>query len=130
MTKSVIPTNAEILDMLSKGSKDGENISQEVYKFIPCSLLVNEIEKIKRRGGKLPSDIISGIDMLLKIPAYTIDLSPSALYNAIEDEDFANQFLNSKGNPFRFSTVASIYGDECWGDQLELLESSKELRWT
>mgnify|MGYP003401524692 FL=1 len=68
--------------------------------------------------------------MLLKIPAYTIDLSPSALYNAIEDEDFANQFLNSKGNPFRFSTVASIYGDECWGDQLELLESSKELRWT
>ena len=130
MTKSVIPTNAEILDMLSKGSKDGENISQEVYKFIPCSLLVNEIKKIKRRGKKLPSDIISGIDMLLKIPAYTIDLSPSALYNAIEDEDFANQFLNSKGNPFRFSTVASIYGDECWGDQLELLESSKELRWT
>lgn len=56
-------------------------------------------------------------------------LSRFGLYEAMNDPDFSNKYINRTGNPFEFATEACIYENDGWWDFDELLESFMELLW-
>lgn len=129
MTKSAILKSEDIKKLVLRDNRIEKHSEEDVFSFVPCPLLINVIEKVKRKEKQLPNEIISGIDNLLGSSVYPIELTPNGLCQAIDDEDFANKYFNRQSNPFKFSTEASIYGDECWGDRTELLESLRQLSW-
>lgn len=96
--------------------------------FLPVPLAIDVIEKEKKIGTKLPSEINN---LIIHLPdcVNAIPLSQIGLYEALNDDDFSSKYLNRNGNPIEFATEACAYEYDGWWDRDDLLNSFQDLSW-
>lgn len=124
----VILNRKELQVLLRDGIINARYTNYLDSAFMPVPLAIDVIEKEKKGGTLMPSELKKRLDGLPEC-LNTIPLSSHGLIKAMNDEDFAAKYVNRIGNPIEFATEASVYEyEECW-DKAELLESFKELSW-
>lgn len=124
----VVLSRKEMLSIMEFGQIDAKYSSFEDSVFLPVPLSIDMIEKAKKGGKKIPSDLKRSFHRLPEC-VNVIPLSPRGLYNAMNDQEFSEKYKNRTGNPVEFATEACAYEIEGWWDQNELLESIRGLSW-
>lgn len=119
----------EIADLFDKQKIGVAYVNYIDYPFLPIGLLVDELEKRKKKSV-LPQQLIGYIK---KMPAqvFHISLNSRNLVEALQDEEIANQFVSSQSNPFAFMSEVGLFDDSVssWADQRELRESLHQIEW-
>lgn len=124
----VIVNRKELQTIMRGGTINARYAEYKDLAFMPVPLVIDVIEKEKKDGTMMPSELKKRID---EFPGcvYAIPLSSLGLIEAMNDDDFAAKYVNRVGNPIEFATEACVYESECWWDKTEMLESFKELSW-
>lgn len=118
----------EILSILDNGQINPRFSNYVDAAFLPTPLAIDVIEREKKRGTKTPVGLKKLFDFMPECVGVIL-LSRYGLYNAMNDPDFSNKYIDRTGNPFEFATEACIYENDSWWDCGELLDSFKELSW-
>lgn len=123
-----ILSKKEILSIMENGQINNRFSNYLDMAFLPTPLAIDVIEREKKNGTKTPSDLKKLFDYM---PACVnvMSLSQFCLYDAMNDSDFSNKYINRTGHPFEFATEACIYDKDGWWDCDELIESIMELSW-
>ena len=123
-----ILSKKEILSILDNGQINDRFSNCVDMAFLPIPLTIDVIEREKKRGAKTPIDLKN---IFNNLPGYIniMPLSQSILYEAMNETDFSQKYINKTGNPLEFATEACIYDKNSWWDCGELLESFMELSW-
>ena len=124
----VVLNKKEILSIMEGGQVDAKYSNYVEIPFMPIPLAMDVIEKEKKRGAKTPVDLRKLFDLLPEC-VNVIPLSQHGLYEAMNDPNFSEKYINRTGNPFEFATEASTYEYEGWWDCVALLTSLSELSW-
>lgn len=123
-----ILSRKEIADLLDKQKISEAYKSYMDFPFLPVGLLVDELEKRKKKA-KLPQQLIELVD---KIPeqVLNISLTRNNLVKALNDEEFSDKFVSSKSNPFALMSEVCLFDDSVsWADKYELQESLHKIEW-
>lgn len=123
-----ILSRKEIADLLDKQKISEAYKSYMDFPFLPVGLLVDELEKRKKKA-KLPQQLIELVD---KIPDQVlhISLTRNNLVKALNDEEFSDKFVSSKSNPFALMSEVCLFDDSVsWADKYELQESLHKIEW-
>lgn len=124
----VIVKRKELQSILQGGTINTRYVEYKDIAFLPVPLAIDVIEKEKKGGALLPSNLKKLTDQLPECIS-TIPLNSQGLIYAINDEDFAAKYVNRTGNPIEFAAEACIYAGDGWWEKDELLESFRELLW-
>lgn len=124
-----ITSRKDIGDLLDKQKLNDAYEKYVDYPFLPVGLLVDELEKRKKRGAVLPRQLIDKIENLPE-QVIAVPLTSYALAKAFQNEDFVEKRLSSKSNPFALISEVCLYDDSvCWADSEDLLESLHQIEW-
>lgn len=123
-----ILSKKQILAILENGQINARFSNYVDMAFLPIPLAIDVIEREKKRGAKTPADLKKLFGSMPEC-VNAMPLSRYGLYEAMNDSDFSNKYLNRTGNPFEFATEACIYENDSWWDCGELFESIKVLSW-
>lgn len=124
-----ITNRKEIEDLLDKQKLCDAYQNYVDYPFLPVGLLVDELEKRKKKDSVLPCQLIDKVD---KIPnqILTVPLTAQALANALQNDEFVEKFVSSKTNPFALISETCMYDDSVsWADKDELFGSLHQIEW-
>lgn len=124
----VVLHRRQILAIMEGNGIESRFSNYEDRAFMPATLMIDVIEKEKKGGSKIPSQLRFLIDNIPECVSL-IPLSSQGLYSAMDDPDFSGKFSNREGNPIEFATEASAYEYDGWWDKAELLNSIHELSW-
>lgn len=123
-----ILSKKEILSILDNGQINDKFSNYIDAAFLPIPLAIDVIEREKKRGAKTPTDLKNYINNIPEC-VNVMPLSQNILYEAMNELNFSEKYINKSGNPFEFATEACIYEKDSWWDCGELLESFMELSW-
>lgn len=125
-----ITSRKDIDDLLDKHKLSDCYENYEDYPFLPVGLLVDELEKRKKKGSVLPLQLMDKLENLPK-QIISIPLTSYALAKALQNNEFVEKFVNSKTNPFALMSEACIYDDSVssWADMDILFDSLHQIEW-
>lgn len=119
----------EIDDLLDKQRVSETYISYLDFPFLPVGLLVDELEKRKKKGTILPQNLIDKIENIPK-QVLTVPLTSQSLAKALQDDCFVNRFVSTQSNPFALISETCLFDDSVsWTDKEELLNSLHQIEW-
>lgn len=119
----------EIDDLLDKRRVSEAYVNYEDYPFLPIGLLVDELEKRKKKGSTLPQHLVDNIENIPE-QVLAVPLTSQALAKALQDDNFVEQFVNSQSNPFALISETCLFDDSVsWTDKEELLNSLHQIEW-
>lgn len=124
-----ITSRKDIGDLLDRQKLNDAYERYVDYPFLPVGLLVDELEKRKKKGSVLPRQLIDRVE---KIPdqVIAVPLTSCALTKAFQNEVFVEKYLSSKSNPFALISEVCLYDDSvCWADSEDLLDSLHQIEW-
>ena len=99
------------------------------YPFLPVGLLVDELEKRKKKESVLPIQLIDKVNRLPD-QVFAIPLTSQSLIRALQNNEFVDKFVSSKTNPFALISETCMYDDSVsWADTNELLGSLHQIEW-
>lgn len=124
----VIVNRKELQTLIRGGVINARYTEYKDLAFMPVPLVIDVIEKEKKGGIMMPSELKNRIGDLPEC-LNAIALSSHGLIEAMNDDDFAAKYVNRVGNPIEFATEACVYECEDWWDRTEMLESFRELSW-
>jgi hypothetical protein len=118
----------DLADLFEKQKIDEAYKKYIDYPFLPVGLLVDELEKRKKKDT-LPQqliDFVNGMpEQVLPIPLTSHDL-----VKALQNEEFSNRYVSSQSNPFALISEVCLFDDSVeWTEKNELYESLHQIEW-
>lgn len=128
--KFCITNRKEIGNLIDKSTISDLYSEYKAYPFLPVGLLIDELEKRKKKGQLLPQQMIEKLEQFPQ-QITTISLTGKSLESALKDEEFNKKFVSSQSNPFALISEVCLYDDsvKSWVDGDELVESLHQIQW-
>lgn len=124
-----ITNRKDIEDLLDKQILSDSYKEYIDYPFLPIGLLVDELEKRKKKDSVLPCQLIDRVENLPE-QVLAIPLTSQSLIKALQNEEFVGKFVSSKSNPFALISETCMFDDSVtWADTDELLGSLHQIEW-
>lgn len=124
-----ITNRKELEDLLDKQKLSEAYRNYVDYPFLPVGLLVDELEKRKKKESVLPIQLIDKVDRLPD-QVFAVPLTSQSLIRALQNDEFVEKFVSSKTNPFALISETCMYDDSVsWADTNELLGSLHQIEW-
>lgn len=124
-----ITNRKDIEDLLDKQILSDSYRNYIDYPFLPVGLLIDELEKRKKKDSVLPCQLIDRVESLPE-QVLAVPLTTQSLIKALQNDEFVEKFVSSKSNPFALISETCMFDDSVsWTDTDELLGSLHQIEW-
>lgn len=124
-----ITNRKDIEDLLDKQILSDSYRNYIDYPFLPVGLLIDELEKRKKKDSVLPCQLIDRVESLPE-QVLAVPLTTQSLIKALQNDEFVEKFVSSKSNPFALISETCMFDDSVsWADTDELLGSLHQIEW-
>ena len=122
-----ITNRKDIEDLLDKQILSDSYRNYIDYPFLPVGLLIDELEKRKKKDSVLPCQLIDRVESLPE-QVLAVPLTTQSLIKALQNDEFVEKFVSSKSNPFALISETCMFDDSVsWADTDELLGSLHQI---